>query len=60
MLMTLPEPTSPQDDETIHLNLWFELTIVIFPYVNHISISKPSTFTHYRILEIIIITHVKS
>ena len=48
MLMTLPEPTFPQDDETIHLNLWFELTIVIFPYVNHISISKPSTFKHYR------------
>ena len=30
MLMTLPEPTSPQDGETINLNLWFELTIVFF------------------------------
>ena len=30
MSMTLLEPTSPQDGETINFNLWFELTIVIF------------------------------
>ena len=64
MLMTLLEPTSPQDSKTINLNLFFELTIVIVLKLTTFHICKPSTFKHlstnYWILEMIILTIVKS
>ena len=64
MLMTLLEPTSPQDSKTINLNLFFELTIVIVLKLNTFHICRPSTFKNlsknYSILEMIILTLVKS
>ena len=62
--MTLLEPTSPQDGETINLNLCFELTIVIFFKLTTFYICKPSMFKHlsnnYSILEMIILILVNS
>ena len=46
MLMTLSEPTSLQDGETIHLNLWFELTTMIFLKLTIFHMSRPSMFKH--------------
>ena len=64
--MSLPnlEPTSPQDGETINLNLWFELTIVIFVKLTTFHICRPSMFKHlsenYSILEMIILILINS
>ena len=64
MSLPLLELTSPQDGETINLNLCLELTIVIFFKLTTFHICKPSMYKHllknYSILEIVILTLVKS
>ena len=64
MSLPLLEHTSPQDGETINLNLCFELTIVIFLKLTTFHICKPLKFKHlsknYSRLEITILTLVKS
>ena len=64
MSLSLLEPTSPQDGETINLNLWFELTNVIFFKLTTFHICRPSMFKHlsknYSSLEIIILIRVNS
>ena len=64
MSLRLLERTSPQEGETINLNLSSELTIVIFFKLTTFHICRPSMFKHllenYSILEMIILILVNS